>query len=61
MVYGVIERHEGKIEIESEPGRGTIMRLVLPIRKAGAKDMNGAAKSEPTSVSESLVGAGATA
>src|SRR6266436_4902704 len=35
MVYGVIERHEGKIEIESEPGHGTIMRLVLPIRKAG--------------------------
>ena len=35
MVYGVIERHEGKIEIESEPGKGTTMRLVLPIRKAG--------------------------
>jgi len=35
MVYGVIERHEGRIEIESEPGHGTIMRLVLPIRKAG--------------------------
>ncbi len=34
MVYGVMERHEAKIEIESAPGQGTIMRLVFPIRKA---------------------------
>ncbi len=32
MVYGVIERHEGKIEIESEIGKGTIMRLLFPVR-----------------------------
>ena len=49
MVYGVIERHEGKIEIESEPGRGTIMRLVLPIRKAGAdRDIAAAEVTAPT-------------
>jgi nitrogen-specific signal transduction histidine kinase/ActR/RegA family two-component response regulator len=32
MVYGVMERHEGKIEIESEPGKGTAIRLVFPVR-----------------------------
>ena len=33
MVYGALERHEGKVEIESEPGRGTVMRLLFPVRK----------------------------
>jgi signal transduction histidine kinase/ActR/RegA family two-component response regulator/HAMP domain-containing protein len=32
MVYGVMERHEGKIEIESQVGKGTTMRLVFPAR-----------------------------
>lgn len=31
MVYGVMERHEGKIEIDSEPGMGTTVRLVFPL------------------------------
>ena len=34
MVYGIVERHEGNIEIESEPGKGTTMRLVFPIGEA---------------------------
>ncbi len=33
MVYGVMERHEGTIEIDSEPGKGTTMRLVFPMRE----------------------------
>lgn len=37
MVYGMMERHEGTIEIESAPGKGTTMRLVFPVRKAPAK------------------------
>jgi signal transduction histidine kinase/CheY-like chemotaxis protein len=32
MVYGVAERHQGKIEIESALGKGTTMRLVFPVR-----------------------------
>lgn len=32
MVYGVMERHEGRIEIASEPGRGTTFRLFFPVR-----------------------------
>jgi signal transduction histidine kinase/ActR/RegA family two-component response regulator len=34
MVYGIMERHEGSIEIESQPGRGTTMSLVFPVREA---------------------------
>ncbi len=32
MVYGVMERHEGGIEIRSELGKGTTFRLVFPVR-----------------------------
>ena len=32
MVYGVVQRHEGNIEIESEPGNGTTFRLTFPVR-----------------------------
>ncbi len=35
MVYGVMERHEGKIEVESEPRRGTTFRLIFPVRVQG--------------------------
>ena len=38
MVYGTIQRHNGTIEIDSEPGRGTTMRLILPVRSAGATE-----------------------
>jgi signal transduction histidine kinase len=30
-VYGVIKRHNGRVEIDSEVGRGTTVRLVFPI------------------------------
>ncbi len=30
-VYGMVQRHSGNLEIESEPGRGTKVRLVFPI------------------------------
>ncbi len=32
MVYGTMERHQGRIEIESEPGKGATMRLIFPAR-----------------------------
>ena len=34
MVYGMMERHEGTIEVESEPGKGTTVRLIFPLRQA---------------------------
>lgn len=32
MVYGVVQRHGGSIEVESAPGRGTCVRLTMPLR-----------------------------
>jgi two-component system NtrC family sensor kinase len=31
VVYGIIERHEGKIEVESEPHAGTIFKIYLEV------------------------------
>ncbi len=31
--YGIIEKHKGKIAVESEPGKGTIFTVKLPIPK----------------------------
>jgi signal transduction histidine kinase/CheY-like chemotaxis protein len=33
MVYGMMQRHDGKIEIESAPAHGTTIRLIFPIRQ----------------------------
>ena len=38
MVYGVMERHQGNIEIESELGKGTTFRLVFPVRTKLCED-----------------------
>src|SRR2546423_15053414 len=34
MVYGMTQRHDGKIQIESAPGRGTSIRLIFPVQEA---------------------------
>jgi signal transduction histidine kinase len=33
MVYGMMRRHDGTIEIESAPGQGTCVRLSFPVRE----------------------------
>jgi signal transduction histidine kinase/ActR/RegA family two-component response regulator len=33
MVYGMVKRHDGSIEIDSVPNRGTCVRLIFPIRE----------------------------
>jgi signal transduction histidine kinase/ActR/RegA family two-component response regulator len=33
MVYGMVKRHEGNIEIESAPNQGTCVRMIFPIRE----------------------------
>ncbi len=35
--YGIIRRHEGTVEAESEPGRGTSLRITLPSAKNAVK------------------------
>jgi len=34
MVYGMVQRHGGELEIESEPGRGAHIRLLFPVANA---------------------------
>src|SRR5437867_8436475 len=38
MVYGVMQRHDGVIEIESELGKGATFRLVFPVHEARRTD-----------------------
>jgi two-component system NtrC family sensor kinase len=33
IVHGIIENHNGKIEVESELGKGTIMSIIFPLSK----------------------------
>lgn len=33
MVYGMMQRHEGSIEVESTQGKGTCVRLIFPVRE----------------------------
>jgi signal transduction histidine kinase len=32
LSYGIIQKHNGRIEVESEPNRGTTFRITLPIQ-----------------------------
>jgi signal transduction histidine kinase/CheY-like chemotaxis protein len=51
MVYGVMERHEGSLEIQSEPGKGSTFRLIFPVRSGrGVREEVG----EAVAPSESL-------
>jgi signal transduction histidine kinase len=44
--YGIVERHHGEIQVESEVGRGTCFRVILPVRWAGTNPFG----TDPTQV-----------
>jgi CheY-like chemotaxis protein len=53
MVYGVMERHEGSIELESKLGEGTTFFLKFPVRKkpsANGHEEDGPAEIRPMSI-----------
>ena len=38
MVYGIVQRHEGLLQLESEPGTGTTFTIRFPILRARTED-----------------------
>ncbi|HEX3627940.1 MAG TPA: ATP-binding protein [Verrucomicrobiae bacterium] len=53
MVYGVMERHAGGIEIQSELGKGTTFRLIFPVRTStptSEPEKDGGVKVEPMQI-----------
>lgn len=37
LAYGIVQKHHGRIDMRSEPGRGSCVRVTLPVRRPGAE------------------------
>jgi signal transduction histidine kinase len=46
MVFGIIKRHQGTLEIDSEPGHGTTVRILLQA-SSGAHEVTNGPNTEP--------------
>jgi len=42
LSFGIIEKHQGRIEVQSEVGRGTTFRVWLPVKRSAATTPEGA-------------------
>jgi len=47
VVYGVVNNHEGFVQVESEPGAGTTFNIYLPVEHSATTSGHGAAMPEP--------------
>lgn len=55
VVQGIVERHHGRLELDSEEGRGTTVRMILPVHpeaRVGAAASEGASGSEASTPGE---------
>ncbi|MCL4847290.1 MAG: PAS domain S-box protein [Acidobacteria bacterium] len=56
MVYGIVKQNEGYIDIESQPGRGTSVRIYLPpLADTGASASASAAVEHPAPGTETIL------
>jgi two-component system NtrC family sensor kinase len=51
VVYGIVERHNGKIEATSEPGKGTTFTMTFP---RAENNMNSFSVSRPSTLTENI-------
>jgi two-component system cell cycle sensor histidine kinase/response regulator CckA len=54
-VFGIVKQHNGFIELESKPGRGTNFRIFLPVSKAGPQYLDRMAQSMPAGGTETIL------
>lgn len=54
MVYGIVQHHNGIITVKSNPGKGTVFNILLPVIAVEVS------KETPTAVQDDLAGAGET-
>lgn len=47
IVHGIVQSHKGKVEVDSEPGKGTVMSVSLPL-----VSNQGIAKTKPAEINE---------
>jgi len=43
LAYGIIQKHHGEISVNSEVGKGTCFRVLIPIRQSAAPSADGIA------------------
>jgi CheY-like chemotaxis protein len=55
MVYGMLERHGGRIDVHSTPGAGTCMSLLFPVSRAPAGSPGETAPATPPALHVLLV------
>ena len=54
MAYGILQRHHGRITVESEEGHGTVFRLVFPVVISGSVEQSAPPLAAPAGAVASL-------
>jgi len=52
--FGIIRRHKGSIDVESEPGRGTTFRITLPVAEIEANEEKSSTITEQSGGAEKI-------